>query len=82
MMPTIATDLPNGGVALFKKFLMVKNFSALKVRVPQKIALQLLTIPILIPAYTEVKVEADSQYSSQFTSANIIGKIFREHPGL
>jgi len=83
LMATLDSDVTTGGISLFKvsfndgEIFTFKGESAGAGDMPTTV-----TLPLLIPAYTKVKVEVDSQYTAMFTAANVIGKIFRENAGL
>ena len=82
LMPIVEADILTGGVALFTVSFNGVTLFSFKGETSAEDMPTVVTLPILIPAYTEVKVEVDSQYGSMITSANVIGKIFRENAGL
>ena len=77
LMPIATADITNGGIALFIVSFNDVTLFSFKGESAAEDMPTIVTLPILIPAYTEVKVEAESQYANQITSANVIGRIYR-----
>ena len=77
LMPITTADIANGGIALFIVSFNGATLFSFKGESAAEDMPTIVTLPILIPAYTEVKVEVDSEYGNMITSANVIGRIYR-----